>query len=127
MTYFPQPNPSKRARRIRLPGSVVVSLRSESSQPIRAKLHELSATGGLLVLTKGFEQGDFVEVSFQTSQGIVRGMAELLSVRRKSQSGCLQPFRFVALEDEYHTTLRMTLESLRDQTLIGGLGFASVE
>jgi hypothetical protein len=123
MTYFPQPNPSKRARRIRLPGSVVVSVRSEGSQPVRAQLHELSATGGLLVLSKALEQGDFVEVSFQTSQGIVRGMAELLSVRRKSQSGCLQPFRFVALEDEYHTTLRMILESLRDQTLIRvGLG-----
>ena len=127
MTYFPQPNPSKRARRVRLPGSVVVSVRSEGSQLVRAKLHELSATGGLLVLPKALEQGDFVEVSFQTSQGIVRGMAELLSVRRKSQSGCLQPFRFVALEDEYHTTLRMTLESLRDQTLIGVLGFALVK
>ncbi len=127
MTYFPQPNPSKRARRVRLPGSVVVSVRSEGSQVVRAKLHELSATGGLLVLPKALEQGDFVEVSFQTSQGIVRGMAELLSVRRKSQSGCLQPFRFVALEDEYHTTLRMTLESLRDQTLIGVMGVALVK
>jgi len=127
MTYFPQPNPSKRARRVRLPGSVVVSVRSEGSQLVRAKLHELSATGGLLVLPKALEQGDFVEVSFQTSQGIVRGMAELLSVRRKSQSGCLQPFRFVALEDEYHTTLRMTLESLRDQTLIGVMGVALVK
>ena len=127
MTYFPQPNPSKRARRVRLPGSVVVSVRSEGSQDVRAKLHELSATGGLLVLPKALEQGDFVEVSFQTSQGIVRGMAELLSVRRKSQSGCLQPFRFVALEDEYHTTLRMTLESLRDQTLIGVMGVALVK
>ena len=127
MTYFPQPNPSKRARRIRLPGSVVVAVRSEGSQPVRAKLHELSTTGGLLVLSNALEQGDFVEVSFQTSHGIVRGMAELLSVRRKSQSGCLQPFRFVALEDEYHTTLRMTLESLRDQTLIGVLGVALVK
>ena len=127
MTYFPQPNPSKRARRVRLPGSVVVSVRSEGSQFVRAKLHELSATGGLLVLSKALEQGDFVEVSFQTSQGIVRGMAELLSVRRKSQSGCLQPFRFVALEGEYHTTLRMTLESLRDQTLIGVMGVALVK
>ena len=127
MTYFPQPNPSKRARRVRLPGSVVVSVRSEGSQVVRAKLHELSATGGLLVLPKALEQGDFVEVSFQTGQGIVRGMAELLSVRRKSQSGCLQPFRFVALEDEYHTTLRMTLESLRGQTLIGVMGFALVK
>ena len=127
MTYFPQPNPSKRARRVRLPGSVVVSVRSEGSQDVRAKLHELSTTGGLLVLSNALEQGDFVEVSFQTSHGIVRGMAELLSVRRKSQSGCLQPFRFVALEDEYHTTLRMTLESLRDQTLIGVMGVALVK
>ncbi len=127
MTYFPQPNPSKRARRVKLPGSVVVAVRSDGSQPVRAKLHELSTTGGLLVLSNALEQGDFVEVSFQTSHGIVRGMAELLSVRRKSQSGCLQPFRFVALEDEYHTTLRMTLESLRDQTLIGVLGVALVK
>jgi hypothetical protein len=127
MTYFPQPNPSKRARRVNLPGSLVVSVRSEGSQAVRAKLHELSATGGLLVLSKPLEKGDFVEVSFQTSHGIVRGMAELLSVRRKSQSGCMQPFRFVALEDEYHTTLRMTLESLRDQTLIGVLGFGLVK
>jgi hypothetical protein len=127
MTYFPQPNPSKRARRVNLPGSLVVSVRCEGSPAVRGKLHELSATGGLLVLTKPLEQGDFVEVSFQTSHGIVRGMAELLSVRRKSQSGCMQPFRFVALEDEYHTTLRMTLESLRDQTLIGVLGFGFVK
>ena len=127
MTYFPQPNPSKRARRVKLPGSVVVAVRSDGSEPVRAKLHELSTTGGLLVLSNALEQGDFVEVSFQTSHGIVRGMAELLSVRRKSQSGCLQPFRFVALEDEYHTTLRMTLESLRDQTLIGVLGVALVK
>ena len=119
MTYFPQPNPSKRARRVKLPSSVVVAVRSDGSQPVRAKLHELSTTGGLLVLSKALEQGVFVEVAFQTSHGIVRGMAEVLSARSKSKSGCLQPFRFVALEDEDHTRLRMTLESLRDQTLIG--------
>jgi len=94
----------------------VGAIRSEGSQPVRAKLHELSDTGGLLVLARALEQG---EVAFQTSHGIVRGMAELLSARRESKSGCLQPFRFVALEDEDHTRLRMTLESLRDQTLIG--------
>jgi hypothetical protein len=119
MTYFPQPNPTNRARRVRLPGSVVVAVRSEGSEPVRAKLNELSATGGLLVLSKALEQGDFVEVAFQTSHGIVRGMAELLSTRGKSNSGYLQPFRFVALDDEDHTRLRMTLESLWDQTLVG--------
>jgi hypothetical protein len=119
MTYFPQTNPSKRARRVRLPGSVVVAVRSEGRRPVQAKLHEVSVTGGLLVLSKALEQGDFVEVAFQTSQGGVRAMAELLSARRESKSGCLQAFRFVALEDEDHTRLRMTLESLRNQTLIG--------
>jgi hypothetical protein len=119
MTHFPQPDAAKRARRVRLPGSVVVAVHSKGSQPVRAKLHALSATGGLLILSKAFEQGDFVEVAFQTSHGIVRGMAELLPARSKSKSGCFQPFRFVALEDEDHARLSMTLESLWDQTLIG--------
>jgi len=119
MTYFPQPNPAQRARRVRLPGSVVVEVRSKGSQPVRAKLHVLSVTGGLLVLSEALEQGDFVEVAFQTSYGAIRGMAELLPARSKSKSGCLQPFRFVALEDEDHTRLLTTLESLRNQTLIG--------
>jgi len=119
MTYFPQPNPAQRARRVRLPGSVVVEVRSKGSQPVRAKLHVLSVTGGLLVLSEALEQGDFVEVAFQTSHGAIRGMAELLPARSKSKSGCLQPFRFVALEDEDHTRLLTTLQSLRNQTLIG--------
>jgi hypothetical protein len=87
----------------------------------RAKLHELSTTGGLLLLSKAFEQGDFVEVAFPTSKGTVHGMAELLAARSESTSGCLQPFRFVALDDEDHTRLRMALESLSDQTIVRGL------
>ena len=121
MTYFPQPNPAKRASRVRVPGAVVVAVRSEGSQPVRALLHILSATGGLLVLSKALEQGDVVEVAFRTNHGIVRGMAELLSARCELKSGCLQPFRFVALDDEDHTRLRMTLESLLDQILIGSV------
>jgi hypothetical protein len=119
MTYFPQPNPANRARRVRLPGSVIVAVHSKGSQPVRAKLHEVSATGGLMIVPKALEEGDFVEVAFQTSHGMVRGMAEVLAARSKSKSGCLQPFRFVALEDDDQTRLRKTLESLRDQTLIG--------
>ena len=72
-----------------------------------------------MIVPKALEEGDFVEVAFQTSHGMVRGMAEVLSARSKSKSGCLQPFRFVALEDDDQTRLRKTLESLRDQTLIG--------
>src|ERR1700687_935778 len=120
MTYFPQLNPATPAKRLKIGGSVVVAIRSQGdSQPVRAKLHELSATGGLLILSKAIEQGAFVEVAFQTSQGRVRGMAELLSPRRESTSGCLQPFRFVALDDEDHTRLRAAMASLMDRTVVG--------
>ncbi len=120
MTYFPQPNPATPATRLKLGGSVVVAVRSEGgSQPVRANLYELSATGGLLVLSRALEQGAFVEVAFQTSRGEVQGMAELLSPRQESTSGCVQPFRFVALDDDDHARLRMAMESLLDQTMRG--------
>ena len=120
MTYFPQPNPANPARRVKVGGSIVVAIRSEGAQPVRAKLHNLSATGGLLLMSKPLEQGDFVEVAFQTSKGTVQGMAEFLVAKHKSTSGCLQPFRFVAMDDENHTRLRMVLEAHSDQITVGG-------
>lgn len=115
MTYFPQPNPANPARRVKVRGSVIVAIRSEGAQPVRAKLDDLSATGGLLVLSQALEQGDFVELAFQTTQGTIHGMAELLAAKYKASSGCLQPFRFVALDDENHTRLRLALASLLNQ------------
>src|SRR6516162_2967543 len=119
MTHFPQPDPVNPARRVKVGGSVAVAIRSEDGQPVRGQLHELSATGGLLILAKAFEQGDFVELAFQTSQGKIHGLAEVLAARRELTSGCLQPFRFVALEDEDRTRLGMALDSLSDQTMVG--------
>lgn len=118
VTYFPQPNPASRAQRFTLGGSVLVAIRRESTQPIRGKLQKLSVTGGLLMLAKPLGQGDFVEVAFRTSTGAVHGIAEILQLRRESTAGCLQPFRFLAMEDEDHVRLQMALESLRDQTMV---------
>jgi hypothetical protein len=117
MTYFPRPNPAKPATRTKLSGSVVVGIRSCGTQPSSAKLHEISATGGLLIMPTALEQGEFVEVAFKTSQGTVRAMAELLAVKKESASGCLQPFRFIALDDEDHARLSMALDSLSHQTM----------
>ena len=99
-------------------GSIAVAIRSEDGQSVRAQLHEFSATGGLLILSQAFEQGEFVELAFQTSQGKIHGLAEVLAARRELTSGCLQPFRFVALEDEDRTRLGMALDSLLDQTMV---------
>jgi len=117
MTHFPQPDPVKRAPRVKVGGSVAVTIRSEDGQSVHAQLHDLSATGGLLILSQAFEQGDFVELAFQTSQGKIHGLAEVLTARRELTSGCLQPFRFVALDDEDRTRLGMALDSLLDQSL----------
>src|SRR5213082_2504730 len=105
MTHFPQPHPTRRAARVQLGDSVLAAIRLEDGRRTKAKLQTISATGGLLRLQNSLGQGDFVEVAFQTQAGPVHGMAELLSPMSSSRDGYLQPFRFVALEDEHHRAL----------------------
>jgi hypothetical protein len=45
-------------------------------------------------------------------------MAEILQPTRESTSGCIQPFRFVALDDEDHARLRRAMELQLDKTTI---------
>ena len=119
MTHFPQPHPSRRAARVQLGDSVLAAIRLEDGRRAKAKLQTISATGGLLNLPHSLGQGDFVEVAFQTQAGPVHGMAEVLSPMRKTIDGVLQPFRFVALEDEDHRRLRTTLEHVADRSVLG--------
>jgi hypothetical protein len=113
MTHFPQPHPQNRAPRVQLGGSVLAAIQSDGGQRTRAKLQTLSATGGVLQVLRAFNEGDFVEIAFQTRSGAVRGMAEMLTARHAGQ-GCLQPFRFIALDDDDHQNLRMALDSITD-------------
>src|SRR5215467_13114459 len=119
MTHFPLPQSTQRAPRVKLNGSVFAAVRVEGASSMRAKLYEVSATGGMLMLLKPLQTGDFVEIAFQTSNGAVQAMAEILEPRLKAASGCLQPFRFIALEDEAHRSLSMTLESWQDLITVG--------
>jgi hypothetical protein len=64
-------------------------------------------------------QGDFVEVAFQTQAGPVHGMAEILSPMRSISDGVLQPFRFVAIEDDDHRRLRSSLEHVAARSVLG--------
>jgi len=119
MTSFPQSNPTQPAPRLKLDGSVPVAIRVEGTISVRGKLRELSATGGLLVLAKPFDKGEFVELAFPTNNGSVQGMAEILEPRVEGSSGCLQPFRFIALEDGASNSLQMALASLQDRVTAG--------
>lgn len=118
MTHFPQAHAQKRAPRIQLGGSIAALVMLEDGQRAKGKLQTLSVTGGLLRLAKSLAQGDFVEVAFQTQSGDVRGMAEMLNPVRGPE-GTLQPFRFIALGDDDHRTLRQTVDSASDRSFLG--------
>jgi len=119
MTHFPQTHPSRRAARVQLGDSVLAAIRLEDGRHAKAKLQSISITGGLLQLPRSLGQGDFVEVAFQTQSGPVHGMAEILGPPQKTTEGVLQPFRFVALEDDDHRRLRTSLDHVADQGLLG--------
>ena len=119
MTHFPQPHPSRRAARVQLGDSVLAAIRLEDGRRAKAKLQTISITGGLLQLAQSLAQGDFVEVAFQTQAGPVHGMAELLSPMQKLTDSVLQPFRFVALEDDDHRRLRTSLDHVAERKLLG--------
>ena len=70
-------------------------------------------------MVRALEQGDFVEVAFQTQAGPVHGMAEMLSPMRSAMEGVLQPFRFIALGDDDHRNLRMVVDSVADRSFLG--------
>jgi len=119
MTHFPQPHPTRRATRVQLADQVLAAIRLEDGHHAKAQLKTISVTGGLLRMRQSLEHGDFVEVAFQTQSGPVRGMAEILSPLRKATDGVLQPFRFIALEDDDHRKLRTSVEHVMDRGALG--------
>jgi hypothetical protein len=119
MTHFPQTNPQRRAPRIQLGDTVSALVKFDDGQRAKAKLQTVSVTGGMLRLAKALEEGGFVEVAFQTQSGPVHGMAEMLYPRRTMTTGILQPFRFVALEDDDHRTLRMAVDTAPGRSFLG--------
>jgi hypothetical protein len=119
MTHFPQVHPQRRSPRIQLGGSIPALVLLEDGQRAKAKLQTISVTGGLLRLPKSLNEGDFVEVAFQIQGGPVSGMAEMLSPVQAASAASLQPFRFVALGDDDHRTLRMAVDSVTDRSFQG--------
>jgi hypothetical protein len=99
--------------------TIPVVIKLNDGRSARAKLQSVSETGGMLRLAGALEQGNLVEVAFQTESGSVKGMAEILEPTRKSKDGTLQPFRFIALEDDDHLTLRSALDTRVDKDFLG--------
>lgn len=99
---MPKSAPAKhneRPPRVKLAGTVLILLLLENGRQLRARLHQLSTTGGLISLDKPLDEGIKVELAFHVGKSTVRGKARVLFPMWATQ-GCLQPFKFDELPEE---------------------------
>jgi hypothetical protein len=98
-----------RAPRVKLAGTVLALLQLENGQQVRARLHQLSFTGGLLQLEKPLDEGIKIELMFHVGNCTVRSQVSLLFPMWATQ-GYLQPFQFTDLAEEDRRKLELDLE-----------------
>jgi hypothetical protein len=102
MAHFLQRRPLRRAPRASLLGTISAVIRLENGRQVRAKLRQLSMSGGLLDLATCLEERTWVQLTIYLSSGPVRTTAEMMFPMRREGS-FLQPFRFTGMgEEELH-------------------------
>src|ERR1700734_3596138 len=102
--------------RVKLRGSVLVLIRLPNKRQLRAALHQLSTTGGVINLEKPLDEKIEVELIFHIDRSTIHGKAQMLFPMWATQ-GWMQPFRFVELKDTDRNALQENLQSF-----IGNLG-----
>ena len=100
--------------RVKLRGSVLAFIRLPNRRQIRAKIHQLSTSGGLMHLEKPLDEKLQVELVFHIGEATVREKAEMLFPMWATQ-GWLQPFRFIDLPEASKETLEANLQSFLQQ------------
>ena len=109
---------NRRAPRVKLAGTVLALLRLENGRQVRARLHQLSTTGGLLHLEKALDEGIKVEVMFHIGTCTVRSKAVVLFPMWATQ-GCMQPFEFAELGDQERCQLELDLQKFLSSPAAG--------
>ncbi|HKH98002.1 MAG TPA: hypothetical protein VJ999_02750 [Candidatus Sulfotelmatobacter sp.] len=97
--------------RVKLRGSVLVLVRLPNRRSVRAALHQLSTTGGVIHLEKALDEKIKVEMIFHIGGATVREKAEMLFPMWATQ-GWMQPFRFVEMSEANCAALGASLKSL---------------
>lgn len=97
--------------RVKLRGSVLVLLRLPNRRDVRAAIHQLSVTGGVVHLEKPLDEKLEVQVIFHLNGIAIREKAQMLFPMWATQ-GWMQPFRFLELTGEGRETLDAGLKSL---------------
>jgi hypothetical protein len=115
---------SKPARpfRVKLRGTVLVLVRLPNKRDVRAAIHQLSITGGVIHLEKPLDEKLNVEMVFHIRETTIRTNAQMLFPMWATQ-GWMQPVRFVDLSDANRDSLDASLKSfLGDGAMAGAAG-----
>jgi hypothetical protein len=100
---------ARRAPRVKLSGTVLALVRLQNGRQIRASLHQLSFTGGLLLLESPLDEGIKAELMFHVGGSTIRGTVAMRFPMWATQ-GCLQPFEFNELSESDRLKLKADLE-----------------
>jgi hypothetical protein len=100
----------ERPFRVKLRGAVLVLMQLPNKRSVRAAIHQLSTTGGVIHLETPLDEKLKVEVAFHICDITIRGKAEMMFPMWATQ-GWMQPFRFVEISDESRETLDASLKS----------------
>jgi hypothetical protein len=101
---------NERPFRVKLRGSVLVLVRLPNRRSIRAAIHQLSISGGVIHLEKPLDEKLEVEFIFHIREATIRSKAEMLFPMWATQ-GWMQPFRFTDLSDSDREMLDEKLKS----------------
>jgi hypothetical protein len=96
--------------RVKLRGSVLVLVRLPNKRSVRAAIHQLSTTGGVIHFEKPLDEKLEVELIFHLCETTIRGKAQMLFPMWATQ-GWMQPFRFVDISDADRENLDTNLKS----------------
>ena len=111
-TLEPRPTGSQtltpRPFRVKLRGSILALIQLPNRRQVRAKLHQISTSGGLLNIDKPLDEKLRVELIFHLGETTIREKAEMLFPMWATQ-GWLQPFRFIDLPEANKNILEASL------------------
>ena len=100
----------ERPFRVKLRGSVLVLVRLPNKRSVRAAIHQLSTSGGVIHFEKPLDEKLEVELIFHLQKATIRGKAQMLFPMWATQ-GWMQPFRFVNLAESSRGVLDEKLKS----------------
>lgn len=101
--------------RVKLRGSVLVLLRLPNRRDVRAGIHQLSVTGGVVHIEKPLDEKLEVQLIFHIKGVTIREKAQMLFPMWATQ-GWMQPFRFIDLSDANREVLDANLKSMVGET-----------